>query len=366
MSAFEEIATRLDALCGSDGRFLAGGVARIGPDGAETAHVTGRIAPGGVQWRDPSLRMRMASVSKMATARAVVAVAADRGVAMDTPVSTLLPDMDLPKVTLAHLLAHISGLTDRAGYVVEPPASVAAFLAEHPDAVSGTAPGAFFRYANLNYILLGMALERMAGARFDVVLRRFVLEPAGIAGGFNWSGVAVRRALPMWQRHGGSLTCEADGPDTDWTAPVVWRGGHGLSAVRYRMGRDTTLFSPHAGLRMSLPEAARLALFVARDDAVGRTQRERRWQFDGTNGEDCGGLFTAFGAGVTIYRDHPRIPGPLIGHAGHALGFTGGAWANEATGEAWAYALNGSADLTEGQDEEAFYDADEAEIMALL
>lgn len=134
----------------------------------------------------------------------------------------------------------------------------------------------------------------------------------------------------------------------------------------YRIGQDTTLFSPHAGLRMSVIEAARLARLLSSDDAVGRAQRRPHWLFDGRNGEDCGGLFTAIGAGVALYSDNPRIPGPLVGHATHALGFSGGVWANEASGAAWAYFLNGSADLTEGQDEEAFYDPDEAAIMAAL
>lgn len=117
---------------------------------------------------------------------------------------------------------------------------------------------------------------------------------------------------------------------------------------------------------MSVVEAARLARLLASDDDAGREQRRARWRFDGTNGEDCGGLFTAFGAGVTLYEGHPRIPGPLVGHGGNALGFTGGAWANTRTGEAWAYVLTGSADLTEGSEEEAFYVPEEAAVMARL
>ena len=43
-----------------------------------------------------------------------------------------------------------------------------------------------------------------------------------------------------------------------------------------------------------------------------------------------------------------------------------GAWFDHDSGAAWGYFLNGSADLTEGQDAEAFYDTDEAFVMALL
>lgn len=358
---FPDIADHLARLCAS-GRFLNAGLARL--DGAETSRVFGAMAPGGPPLTDPTLRLRMASISKAATARAMVAVAMGQGVPLSLPVAGLL-EMDLPGVTLDHLLSHTSGLTDHAGYIVEPPASVADFIADHPKAVSGMPPGTFFRYANLNYVLLGLALERLAGDRFDRVLRRHVLDPAGIGGGFNWVGVTDRRALPVWQRHGDRLVCEADGA-VEATADLIWREGRGLSLAAYRAGRDTMLFSPHAGLRMNVIEAARLAKLLGGDDPVAVEQRRRRWRFDGTNGEDCGGLFTAFGAGVTLYDGHPRIPGRLTGHGGHALGFTGGAWFDHGTGAAWAYVLNGAPDLTEGQDQEAFYAEDELVVMERL
>jgi CubicO group peptidase (beta-lactamase class C family) len=357
---FDAIAAHLDALT-ANGRYLNAGLARIDAAG-EVARVFGRVSPDGPALTDPTLRLRMASISKAATARAVVAVALRSGTPLTAPVADLL-DLDLPGVTLDHLLSHTSGLTDHAGYLIDPPAPVAHLLAR-PRAISG--PPGFFRYANLNYILLGMALERMAGDRFDRVLRAEVLDPAGIGGGFNWAGMADRRPLSVWQRRGDALTLEADGPDADWQAELIWRGGRGVDLGAYRIGRDTTLFSPHAGLRMNVAEAARLADLLATDDATGREQRRVRWRFDGINGEDCDGLFTTFGAGLTIYEGHDRIPGRLIGHAGHALGFTGGAWANRDTGAAWAYFLNGAPDLTEGQDDEAFYAPDEAAIMDLL
>ncbi|MEM7710472.1 MAG: serine hydrolase domain-containing protein [Pseudomonadota bacterium] len=359
---FDVVAAHLAGLCRA-GRFLSAGLARI--DGAgEAVRVFGRTAPGGPVLTDPTLRLRMASISKAATARAVMATTRAMGVPLSTPVGEAL-DIALPGVTLDHLLGHLSGLTDHGGYVVDPPASVPDFVASTPGAISDARPGTFFRYANLNYVILGLVLDVLAGERFDRVLRREVLDPAGIGGGFNWAGVADRRALPVFQRHGDALTCEADGA-VDPKADLIWRDGRAISLDGYRLGHDTMWFSPHAGLRMNVIEAARLARLLGADDDVARAQRQVRWRFDGSNGEDCGGLFTAFGAGVTIYDGHPRLPGRLTGHAGHALGFTGGAWFDHDTEAAWGYFLNGSPDMTDGQDEEAFYDPDEAFVMARL
>lgn len=360
MSVFDALSRHIDGLCRPGGGYLAGGLARIGSEGREEVRAFGRIGPGGAAFADPDLRVRMASISKAATARAVVATAPDT----DADIRDLL-DWDRPAgLTLARLLSHTSGLTDGAGYVVDPPRSVTQFVDAHPAATAGRA--GFFRYANLNYVLLGLALERLAGRRFDAVLRDAVLGPAGIGGGFNWAGVTPRRPLPLWQRHGETLALEADGPDADWDAPLIWRGGRGVRLERYRLGRDTTWFSPHAGLRMSVGEAARLARLLASDDATGKRQRRVLWRFDGTNGEDCDGLFPAFGAGVTLHEGGGRIPGPLVGHAGHALGFTGGAWSNLRTGESWAYFLTGSADLTEGSEDETFFAPEEEAIMRRL
>ncbi|MEL6680984.1 MAG: serine hydrolase domain-containing protein, partial [Pseudomonadota bacterium] len=225
---------------------------------------------------------------------------------------------------------------------------------------------AYFEYANLNYVLLGAALERATGERLDHLMRREVLERIGARGGLNWAGVTeADRAdrLPLYQRHGDALVLEADGDGAAWDADLIWRGGRGLSLDGYRTGLDTGLLSPHAGLRLTVGEMARLARLFGEDSAAARLQRRETWRYDGTNGAWCDGLFPAFGLGLTLTPGGDRIPGRLAGHAGHALGFTGGAWVNLDTGTAWAYALTGSADLTEDSDQEVFYPEPELAIL---
>jgi len=273
-------------------------------------------------------------------------------------------------VTVRQLLSHTSGLWDHAGYLVADSQSLQAFMAGR-QMESGRVAGCYFAYANLNYILLGHVMEAVTGRRFDRLLRDEVLTPAGIAGGFNWAGVRVdarTNHLPLYQRGDDGLAVQADADDADWQADVIWRGGRGHSFADYRLGQDTSLLSPHAGLRMNIVEAVLLARFLADGSDAARLQGEAAWRFDPAlqNGEDCDGLFTAFGLGLTIYENHPRIPGHLIGHAGHALGFSGGVWHNVDTGTSHAYFLTGGRDETEGLDTEAFYSAAELSIMQQL
>ncbi|MGL5008357.1 MAG: serine hydrolase domain-containing protein [Paracoccaceae bacterium] len=375
----EQITDLLDHLTSLDGpdAYLNAGYAVIAPDGGLRCHVTGRTTPGGQPFTDPTSRLRMASITKAATARAVCALAMRGELTLDADVTELLAWADAPAwlrkhpVNLRHLLNHTSGLTDHAGYLVEPGESLTQFIADRPGAISGRVPGVYFAYANLNYILLGHVLEAVTGKRFDHILHDEVLAPAGIAGGFNWAGVPVTERtnhLAMYQRGADGLSVQADADDADWQADLIWRGGRGHAFADYRIGWDTSLFSPHAGLRMNIIEAARLARFLADGSAAGELQRQVTWRHDATagNGEDCDGLFTAFGLGLTIYENHPRIPGHLIGHAGHALGFTGGVWHNVTTGLSHAYFLTGGRDETEGLDTEAFYGLAELSIIAQL
>ncbi|MFQ6547228.1 serine hydrolase domain-containing protein [Aestuariibius sp. 2305UL40-4] len=367
---FDTICAHIEALTARPAPegVLAGALARISPEGDERAAIFGRATPGGPPVEDAGVRVRVASISKAATARAVVETVLAGWLSLDEPLVEVIGWDDAPaqvrKVRIRHLLSHLSGLTDHGGYIVDPPGSVTAFIEATPTALSGDAPGMFFRYANLNYVLLGQVLEVVRGERFDSILRRLVLEPAGIAGGFNWAGVDERkRRLPLYQWTGGRLVLQVDGPEAEWDADLIWRDGAGQSLEDWRPGVQTSWFSPHAGLRMSVSEAARLARLIGRDDAAGRMQREVQWAHDGKNGEDGDGLFQRFALGLSVYEGHPRIPGKLVGHAGHALGFSGGAWFDQGSGTAWAYFLLGMPDLTEGQDEEAFYAEDELFIL---
>ncbi len=376
LNAVTQMLEELTARSGADG-YLNAGYASLAPDGQAQVFVTGRVSPAGAWFTDAATRLRMASISKAATARAACALVLQDVLPLDVDVTQILAWRDPPDglrqhpVTVRHLLSHTSGLTDHAGYLPDVGYSIMSYIGDHAGAISGRVPGGYFAYANMNYVLLGHVMEAATGKRFDRILRDEVLAPAGIAGGFNWAGVplaARANRLALYQRGATGLVVEADGDDADWQADLIWRGGRGHSFGDYRLAHDTALMSPHAGLRMNVIEAARLARFLGDASPAGQLQRRIAWQHDPAtgNGEDCDGLFTKFGLGLTIYRDHPRIPSHLIGHAGHALGFTGGVWHNVATGMCHAYFLTGSRDETEGLDNEVFYGSDELSIMQQL
>ncbi len=356
------------------GPYLAAGVACCRPGGEGDAFLTGRLRPGEPA-RDLShalpARLRVASVSKTATARAMAALVCEGVISLDDPVHGHLAPFGFPAwlgdpaITIAALLSHTSGLRDRAGYFTDPPDDLPAFLTRNGKQMQGGPSGHFF-YANLNYVLAAAVIEAASGQRFDRVLADRVLKPLTLEGGFNWAGVTDRHRLPLYQRIQDGFAPRADDEDGEWDADLIWRNGTGIDLASYRLVRDTHLFSPHAGLRLTLPEMARLAAALGDDSPEARLCRQPLWTYDGANGAWSDGLFPNMGLGLTTYRGHDRIPGHLTGHAGHALGFSGGIWCDMETGTGWAYALTGAADETEGQDEEAFFNSAELAIFQAI
>ncbi len=122
------------------------GVLRLGPEGPGPASTTG----------DTARVQAWASVSKPATALAVLVAVEEGTLALDEPAGP-------PGSTVRHLLAHASGLGPGPGPPVE-------------------APGARRIYSNAGYEVLGTVLEARSGMSFAEYLEAGVLEPLGMSG----------------------------------------------------------------------------------------------------------------------------------------------------------------------------------------
>lgn len=141
-------------------------------------------------------RFALASGSKIFTALAVMSLVSDGVLRLDQPVRELLgADLPLidPAVTVEHLLEHASGIGDYldedAGwevddYVLGAPVhtlvTAEAFLPLLDGFAATFTPGERFAYCNGGYMVLAVILERVTGQTFHDVVRRRVLEPAGL------------------------------------------------------------------------------------------------------------------------------------------------------------------------------------------
>ena len=113
----------------------------------------------------PQTRFRIASVTKMFTAVAVMQQVEHGTVRLDEPLATYLPKAPHAKdVTIRQLLMHTSGIWNygdesfKAGRVTTPvtPSEIIAWTADRP---LEAPPGEKFVYSNTGYVLLGLVVE---------------------------------------------------------------------------------------------------------------------------------------------------------------------------------------------------------------
>lgn len=150
----------------------------------------GESMPGVPARTDMHFRNGAVAISYMATA--LLQLVDEGTVTLDHKLSTWLPEVPhSEKVTLGQLVQMTSGYED---YVPDP-AFEAAFYADPfrdwtPEELYtfGTskpliyAPGSNWNYAHTNYVLLGLALEKIAGKPLDELLAERILKPLGLGG----------------------------------------------------------------------------------------------------------------------------------------------------------------------------------------
>lgn len=295
---------------------------------------------------------RIASISKVVTTIGVMKLVEQGKLSLDQDVSAYLgfqlrnPAFPTRAITLRMLLSHTSSLRDAAGYSWGTKVALrevmqqggAMWAVDH-------APGTHFTYCNLNWGVVGTVMEAASGERFDRLMRRLVLQPLGIRGGYNvadlpaahWADVATlyrKRATDdghPWNP-AGPWVPQVD--DTSVPAPRV----AGLDT--YVAGRNGTLFSPTGGLRISAADLGKIMLmFIDQGKHEGTpflqpasvaSMFSRQWTYSAVsaNGDTSNGLFAAWGLGAQHFEDREGQRSSLVegagftasGHLGDAYG----------------------------------------------
>lgn len=147
-------------------------------------------------------RFSINSISKTFTAAAVLLLAKEGKADLYAPISRYLPELQATwrdSVTLHHLLCHSSGLPREPGVQVCDERS----LAEQAEQLVAPQrllfpPGEKYSYSNSGFILLGAALEAIAGQPYDVYIEKHILGPIGLGdtGFYRGRAVVQKQATP--------------------------------------------------------------------------------------------------------------------------------------------------------------------------
>jgi len=325
--------------------------------------------------------VRVASISKLVVAIGVMKLVEQGRLELDRDVTAYLgwnlrnPNFPGGVVTLRMILSHTSSVRDHDDqYVIPLGSSLREVMADPKSWDPAHGPGAgYFTYSNLNFPIVGSAIEIVTGERFDIWMRRNVLEPMKLDACYNWptcSDEAVARAVELDSPDGKPQKDDLHGKRP--ACPVFVSEGAPCDLARWKLGDNGSLFAPQGGLRISargLARVGRLLLNGGTIDGVRIISPQsvdllltQIWRFDGSNGSTEKGFYCSYG--LATQQIPTRVPGcaddmgtggaVLVGHAGDAYGMKAGLWIDRARGRGIAYFVTGVPDQARRDDRSAF------------
>lgn len=350
-------------------------------EGERGTHAQGYADPTARRLATPDDPVRIASVSKLVVAIGVMKLVEGGKLSLDEDASTYLgwplrnPAFLDRSITLRMLLSHTASVRDYDDqYAIPLGGSLRAVLADPRSWDAEHAPGSgYFAYSNLNFPIIASVMERVTGERFDLWIRRDVLEPMKLDACFNWptcSDAALARAVVLTQ---GGKPIRDDLRGRLPSCPVFVREGEPCDLSTWRPGENGALFSPQGGLRISGRDLARIGRMLLNGGKLDGVRilspssvallLRPQWRYNGRNGSQEGesagvcsyGLASQqLGSRVAGCRDSLRGDGrSWVGHAGSAYGLRSGLWIDPARGVGVAYFRTGLDDRSDTSSAEA-------------
>lgn len=330
-------------------------------------------------------KFRIASISKLNTAIAAGQLIEQGLIDPDADASRYVgfslrnPNHPDTPITVRMLLSHTSSIRDGSkpgSYNIPYGHPVSAFFTEgsayyNPNcwAPAEEAPGEFFAYCNMNYCLLGNAIENVSGERFDRYMIHHVYAPMGLTCSFNVAGMSAEVQAQV-----GTLYRKINEEGQYDTVSGVWTaqcddftGGYPSEDYsKYVIGTNGSLFGPMGSLRVSVNELCRIMQMFCNGGSYNGVQILKPetikmlftpvWTYDPAlkNGDSYGRLMNCYGMGPHIFTNtdmgdrmvaHQDLP--FAGHTAEAYGLVGGMGFDREKGNGIVYFAAGLGSNTE-------------------
>lgn len=326
---------------------------------------------------------RIASISKLVVTLGVLRLVEAGRLDLDADAGKYLgyalrnPHFPEAPVTLRQMLCHTSSLRDDGGYFFDESVDLREVLvpggARHGKGAmwsSRARPGEYFQYTNFSWGVIGTVMEKATGERFDRLMKRVVLDPLGLQGGFNPAELAPERLRNLATLYRTRSNADDDAPwfpggpwipqvdDYSNAAPVPRAG------PSYVPGRNGTLYGPQGNLRASAADLGRvMRMLMGGGELEGRRflkaatvdeMLSAQWRYTGPQSglADYGSAharFNEWGLGNQHFLDRPgdrfveRGGFAAHGHLGDAWGLIGTFAFNRERRDGFAYLCGGTA-----------------------
>ena len=266
---------------------------------------------------DDQTIFRIASISKSFTGTSLLQLV-DKGVlSLKDDVSELVgfpvrnPKYPDTVITLEMLLSHTSSISDHEGYFtldVINPATNENFANCYYD----YAPGEGYRYCNLNLNLSGTILERYSGERFDQYVVNHVLKPLDLYGGYCVDSLDASRFAHLYEMDSTGVLVRQDEAYEPRSERIA----------NYEFGKDTPVFSPTGGMKISALDLARYMMMHMNYGACPYKEGVRIIPEElSKNMQTPRSQYTHENYCLTLWEDDSFDPDVvLIGHTGGAYG----------------------------------------------
>ena len=167
------------------------------------------LSPRNKNWNLPvtsDSRFRVASISKVFTATGYMQLVEEGKINLDEDVSRYLgftlrnPSYPNKAITSRMLLSHTSSIRDYPTPYVPFKSNVKSFFTSADCWTRSKAPGSYFSYCNLNFVLLATIMEKVSGQRFDKYITKKVQRQLQSAGLFRFRFAEDGNLIPQDKR----------------------------------------------------------------------------------------------------------------------------------------------------------------------
>jgi CubicO group peptidase (beta-lactamase class C family) len=199
---------------------------------------------------------RIASISKSFTTTAVLTLVEKGNLSLDQDVSSIIgfpvrnPKYPEVPITIKMLLSHSSSLNDSQGYFSLDflnPAVNKDFAKCYNDYMPGTG----YQYCNLGFNTLGTIVEKVSGIRYDIYVKKNILEPLNLTASFNVDDLINSNLVSLYSADTTGKPIFTLSADAYLSRKAI------IDSGKYIIGYSAPLFSPTGGMKISAPDLAR-------------------------------------------------------------------------------------------------------------